>query len=149
MVDRLIQGGHEIVAYDPVEKALKEAASKGAIPARTLQEMVEKLDAPRAVWIMVPSGKPTEETIDAVSLFLEKGDLIVDGGNSFYKDSIRRAEVLKEKGMALLDAGTSGGIWGLKIGYCLMVGGEKEAFEQVESIFKTLAPEDGYAQAIL
>jgi 6-phosphogluconate dehydrogenase len=145
MVKRLIHGGHEIVAYDPVEKALQEAANNGAVPARTLQEMAGKLDAPRAIWIMVPSGRPTGETIDALSVILERGDMIIDGGNSFYKDSMARAESLKEKGMAFLDAGTSGGIWGLKIGYCLMVGGDKRAFERVEPIFKTLAPQDGYA----
>jgi 6-phosphogluconate dehydrogenase len=145
MVERLLQGGHEIVAYDPLEQALKEAEGKGAIPARTFQEMVDKLDAPRAIWIMVPSGKPTEETIDTLSSLLEKGDLLIDGGNSFYKDSIRRAQGCKEKGIAFLDAGTSGGIWGLEIGYCLMAGGVKEDFKTVEPIFKTLAPEDGYA----
>jgi 6-phosphogluconate dehydrogenase len=146
MVERLMHGGHEIVAYDPLEKALKEAASKGAVPASTLQEMVERLEPPRAIWIMVPSGKPTQDTIDAVSLILQDGDLVIDGGNSYYKDSIQRAAMLKEKDIAFLDAGTSGGVWGLEIGYCLMIGGENEAFSQVEPIFKTLAPKDGYAR---
>ena len=145
MVERLMQGGHEIVAYDPVEQALKEAVEKGAIAAHTPQEVIDKLDGPRAIWIMVPSGRPTEETIDTLSSLLEKGDLLIDGGNSFYKDSIRRAKTCQEKGIGFLDAGTSGGIWGLEIGYCLMVGGEKADFKNVEPILKTLAPEDGYA----
>ncbi|MBW1742306.1 MAG: decarboxylating 6-phosphogluconate dehydrogenase [Deltaproteobacteria bacterium] len=145
MVERLINGGHEIVAFDPVKEALDEAEKKGAIPAGSLGELVDKMDAPRAIWIMVPSGVPTEETINQLAPLMQGGDILIDGGNSLYKDSMRRAEVLKEKGISLLDAGTSGGIWGLEIGYCLMVGGEEAAFQQLEPIFKTLAPEDGYA----
>ena len=145
MVERLINGGHEIVAFDPVKQALDEAEKKGAVPAGSLQELVDKLDAPRATWIMVPSGGPTEETINQLASLLQRGDILIDGGNSLYKDSMRRARMLGEKGISLLDAGTSGGIWGLDIGYCLMVGGEDAAFQQVEPIFKTLAPEDGYA----
>jgi 6-phosphogluconate dehydrogenase len=145
MVERLIRGGHEVVAYDPISEAVQQAEDNGAMPASSLQELVEKLESPRAIWIMVPSGKPTEETITAVSSDLEAGDIVVDGGNSFYKDSMRRAEALRAKGISLLDAGTSGGIWGLKIGYCLMIGGAKAAFEKLEPIFETLAPEDGYA----
>jgi 6-phosphogluconate dehydrogenase len=145
MVERLLNGGHEIVAFDPVKEALKEAENKGAVPANSLQELVDKLDAPRAIWIMVPSGDPTEETITALSSLLAEGDVLIDGGNSFYKDSTRRAAALKAKGVSFLDAGTSGGIWGLKLGYCLMIGGEASVFEQLEPVFKTLAPEDGYA----
>jgi 6-phosphogluconate dehydrogenase len=145
MVERLMNGGHEIVAFDPVKEALDEAEKRGAVPVDSLQGLVNKLDAPRAIWIMVPSGSPTEETITALSLLLETGDILIDGGNSLYKDSVKSAEALKEKGISLLDAGTSGGIWGLEIGYCLMVGGEVEAFQKVEPIFKTLAPDDGYA----
>jgi 6-phosphogluconate dehydrogenase len=145
MVERLLNGGHEIVAFDPVKEALKEAENKGAVPANSLQELVDKLDAPRAIWIMVPSGDPTEETITALSSLLAEGDVVIDGGNSFYKDSTRRAAALKAKGVSFLDAGTSGGIWGLKVGYCLMIGGEASVFEQLEPVFKTLAPEDGYA----
>ncbi len=145
MVERLIRGGHEVVAYDPISEAVQQAEDNGAMPASSLPELVEKLESPRAIWIMVPSGKPTEETITAVSSDLEAGDIVVDGGNSFYKDSMRRAEALRAKGISLLDAGTSGGIWGLKIGYCLMIGGAKAAFEKLEPIFETLAPEDGYA----
>jgi 6-phosphogluconate dehydrogenase len=145
MVERLINGGHEIVAFDPVKEALDEAEKNGVIPASSLQELVDKLDAPRAIWIMVPSGGPTEETISQLAALMNTGDVLIDGGNSLYKDSMRRARALKEKDIALLDAGTSGGIWGLEIGYCLMVGGEGAAFQQLEPIFKTLAPDDGYA----
>ncbi len=145
MVARLLRGGHEIVGYDPFDAAVKEAQSKGAVPARSLREMVENLEGPRLVWIMVPSGTPTEETVRSVSALLERGDVVVDGGNSLYKDSIRRARDLKQRGIALLDAGTSGGIWGLEMGYCLMVGGDKETFVAVEPVFATLAPKDGYA----
>jgi len=145
MVERLLKGDHEIVGYDPVEAAVKEAQGKGAIPARSLREMVENLERPRVVWIMVPSGAPTEETVRSVSTLLEGGDVVVDGGNSLYKDSIRRAGDLKQRGIAFLDAGTSGGIWGLEMGYCLMVGGNKETFAAVEPVFVTLAPKDGYA----
>ncbi len=145
MVERLLNGGHEIVAFDPVKEALKEAENKGAVPANSLKELVDNLDAPRAVWIMVPSGDPTEETVSALSSLLAEGDVLIDGGNSFYKDSMRRAATVKTKGISLLDAGTSGGIWGLRLGYCLMIGGEESAFRPLEPVFETLAPEDGYA----
>jgi 6-phosphogluconate dehydrogenase len=145
MIERLIKGGHEIVAFDPVRKAVKEAENKGAAPAGSLQELVDKLDSPRAIWIMVPSGQPTEETITALSSFLEAGDILIDGGNSLYMDSMRRAQEVQAKGVSLLDAGTSGGIWGLKLGYCLMIGGDEAALGKVEPVFETLAPEDGYA----
>ncbi|MDY6988635.1 MAG: decarboxylating 6-phosphogluconate dehydrogenase [Thermodesulfobacteriota bacterium] len=145
MVERLMKGGHQIVAFDPVPEALGEAESKGATRANSLQQLVEKLDVPRAIWIMVPSGDPTEETIAALSSLLTEGDILIDGGNSLYKDSMTRARTLKAQGVSFLDAGTSGGIWGLKIGYCLMVGGEEAAFRRLEPIFESLAPEDGYA----
>jgi 6-phosphogluconate dehydrogenase len=144
MVERLLNGGHEIVAFDPIKEALKEAESKGAAPANSLQEVVDRLDAPRAIWVMVPSGKPTEETINTLSSLLAEGDVLIDGGNSLYKDSMRRAQMLKAKGIAFLDAGTSGGIWGLQVGYCLMIGGEEAVFRQLEPVFRALAPEDGY-----
>lgn len=145
MVERLLLHDHQVTAYDLSEKAREEAAQKGAEVADSLKELVQKLDAPRAIWIMVPAGKPTQDTIDSLSSLLQKGDIIIDGGNSYYKDSIRRAGQLKEKGIFYLDAGTSGGIWGLKVGYCLMVGGEKDIFLILEPIFKALAPQDGYA----
>lgn len=145
MVERLLRGGHDIVAFDPIQEALEEAKNKGAVPARSLEGLVNRLDAPRPIWIMVPSGKPTEQTIHALSSLLSEGDVLIDGGNSLYKDSIKRAQMLKARGIFFLDAGTSGGIWGLQLGYCLMIGGEASVFRQVEPVFKTLAPEDGYA----
>ncbi len=145
MVERLMEAGHEIVAFDPIEEALREAQNRGAIPASSFQGLVDQLDAPRAVWVMVPSGKPTEDTVTTLSSLLEGGDILIDGGYSFYKDSTRRAQTLQAKGISLLDAGTSGGVWGLKIGYCLMVGGKEAAFKKAEPLFKALAPENGYA----
>ncbi|MBE9582172.1 MAG: decarboxylating 6-phosphogluconate dehydrogenase [Proteobacteria bacterium] len=145
MVERLMEARHEIVAFDPIEEAVREAQNRGAIPASSFQGLVDQLDAPRAVWVMVPSGKPTEDTVTTLSSLLEGGDILIDGGNSFYKDSMRRAQALQAKGISLLDAGTSGGVWGLKIGYCLMVGGKERAFKKAEPLFKALAPENGYA----
>ncbi len=145
MVERLLNGGHQVAAYDPVHEAVRAAEDKGAIPTDSLQELVDRLDGPRVIWVMVPSGKPTEETITSLSSLLAQGDILIDGGNSFYKDSVRRAETLNAHSISLLDAGTSGGIWGLKIGYCLMVGGKEDVFKKVGPVFKTLAPEDGYA----
>jgi 6-phosphogluconate dehydrogenase len=145
MVERLLLHNHQVVAYDLNEEARKEVSAKGAEIVTSLEELVKKLEAPRAVWVMVPAGKPTEDTINSLSSLLQKGDVIIDGGNSYYKDSIRRAEELRKKGIFFLDAGTSGGIWGLKVGYCLMVGGEKDAFQKLEPVFKALAPKDGYA----
>jgi 6-phosphogluconate dehydrogenase len=145
MVERLIKGGHEIVAFDPVTEALKQAENEGATPAHSLQELVEELDVPRAIWMMVPSGDPTRETIGSLSSLLAEGDILIDGGNSLYSDSMTRARTLKARGVSLLDAGTSGGIRGLKIGYCLMIGGKEAAFRRLEPVFKTLAPQDGYA----
>ena len=145
MVERLLKGGHQVVAFDPIREAVKETEHKGALPASSLQELVDKLAMPRAIWIMVPSGEPTEETITSLSSRLKAGDILIDGGNSFYKDSMRHAQELRAKGISLLDAGTSGGVWGLKFGYCLMIGGEEDAYKEVEPIFKTLAPKDGYA----
>lgn len=145
MVGRLLGGGHQVVAFDPIKEALKKAENKGAVPASSLKELVDQLDPPRAIWIMVPSGKPTGETITSLSRLLEERDILIDGGNSFYKESMNRARALKKKGISLLDVGTSGGIWGPKIGYCLMIGGEEDVFNKIEPIFKALAPENGYA----
>jgi 6-phosphogluconate dehydrogenase len=136
MVERLRRGGHEVTGYDH-NPAVSEVAS--------LAELVSKLVPPRTVWVMVPAGDPTEQTIQELSTLLGKGDLIVDGGNSRFRDSVRRADELAARGLLFLDAGTSGGIWGLKEGYCLMVGGSEEAFRRIEPALKTLAPEDGYA----
>lgn len=145
MVQRLLNGGHEIVAYARTAESVKKVEAKGALGAKSLDDLVKKLDAPRIVWLMVPAGDTTEHVTKDIATFLDRGDILIDGGNSFYKDSIRRAKELKEKGIAFLDVGTSGGIWGLKIGYCLMIGGVKEVFEKAEPLFHVLAPEKGYA----
>ncbi|HWE64662.1 MAG TPA: decarboxylating 6-phosphogluconate dehydrogenase [Chloroflexota bacterium] len=144
MTTRLLQGGHEVVVYDRSADAVQAAVDRGAIGARSLPELVEKLPPPRAVWVMVPAGVPTESTIQQLAELLAPGDTIVDGGNSNWHDSQRRAAELGTKGLRFADAGTSGGIWGLTVGYCLMVGGSDEAFAQIEPALKTLAPPDGY-----
>lgn len=145
MVTRLIKGGHKVVAYDRSPDAVKAAASQGAVGANTLEELVQKLKPPRAAWVMVPSGAPTEDTVKALAALMQSGDIIIDGGNSKYTDDARRAGELAKIGIQYMDAGTSGGVWGLKLGYCLMVGGEKKTFDHLEPIYKTLAPENGYA----
>lgn len=144
MVQRLLEGGHSVVAFDLNADALSAAAAKGAVAAESLEDLVSKLDKPCAVWIMVPSGNPVTATINALVPGMSTGDIIIDGGNSNYKDSVRRANELKEKGIHYLDIGTSGGIWGLQLGYCMMIGGEHEAFARIEPVLKTLAPENGY-----
>ncbi|MDP3297427.1 MAG: decarboxylating 6-phosphogluconate dehydrogenase [Thermodesulfovibrionia bacterium] len=144
MVERLLNAGHEIVAYAQTSESVKKVQAKGAIGADSLRDIVNKLESPRIVWLMVPVGE-VEKIIDKINLFLEQGDILIDGGNSFYKDSVRRAEELKKKGIYFLDAGTSGGIWGLKAGYCMMIGGDKGIFEKLEPMFKTLSMENGYA----
>ncbi len=145
MVQRLLNDKHEIVAYARTDSTVQKAVDIGAVGAESLQDMVEKLPAPRVIWIMVPAGKATEETVDKLSGILVKGDILIDGGNSLYKDSMRRAEELKAKDISFLDVGTSGGIWGLQIGYCMMIGGDKEVFSTAEPLFMTLAPEYGYS----
>jgi 6-phosphogluconate dehydrogenase len=145
MTVRLIRFGHQVVAFDPNEQARRTAAAAGAEEATSLAEMASKLEPPRAVWIMVPAGHITETTLTELGAALSEGDVIIDGGNSNWKESIRRNEQLKRKGITLLDCGTSGGVWGPANGYCLMVGGEREAFERLEPVFSALAPQDGYA----
>ncbi len=140
MAQRLLRGGHNVVAYDPNAEAVATASQQGAAAATSIQDLVSQLSAPRAVWVMVPSGDPTEGTINALVNALSPGDAVIEGGNSNYKDSIRRAAALKERRIYFLDAGTSGGIWGLTEGYSLMVGGDEEAFRWLEPIFQTLAP---------
>ncbi len=140
MTERLIKGGHRIVAFDQSADAVKAAAARGATGAASLQDLVSSLAPPRAVWVMVPSGEPTEQTIQTLAGLLSRGDTVIDGGNSYYKDGMRRAAELSERGLAFLDVGTSGGIWGLKEGYSLMVGGDEAAFKRLEPVFKTLAP---------
>ncbi|MCK5426196.1 MAG: NAD(P)-binding domain-containing protein, partial [Thermodesulfovibrionia bacterium] len=145
MVQRLLNGGHEIVAYARTSESVKKVEAKGALGAKSLEDLVKKLHAPRVVWLMVPAGDATEHVTKNIATFLDRGDILIDGGNSFYKDSIRRAKELRAKGISFIDVGTSGGIWGLKIGYCLMIGGDKEVFEKAEPLFHVLAPENGYA----
>jgi 6-phosphogluconate dehydrogenase len=144
MVRRLIRDGHEVVAYNRTPEKTKEIAGEGATAAFTIAELVEKLEKPRAVWIMVPAGDATEAQIEELLEHLESGDTIIDGGNTNFHDDQRRHLDLAAKGINYIDAGTSGGIWGLQVGYCLMVGGEKEAVAPLEPIFTSLAPKGGY-----
>src|ERR1019366_1359522 len=146
MVERLLGGGHQVVVYDRSADAVAASVAKGATGAKDLAAVCAQLTAPRIVWIMVPAGAPTQQTIDDVSGLLQPGDIVIDGGNSNFRDSMRRAETLRGKGIDFIDAGTSGGIWGLTVGYCLMVGASDQAFATCEPIFKTLAPTNGYAR---
>jgi len=143
MALRLMNGTHECVVYDRNAENVTALAKEGATGAASLEEVVEKLKAPRAVWIMLPSGAPTEETVVTLSKLLTAGDVIIDGGNSFYKDDVRRSAMLKPSGIHYLDAGTSGGIWGLERGYCMMIGGDQSAAQRLDPIFATLAPGPG------
>ncbi|HEV8421486.1 MAG TPA: decarboxylating 6-phosphogluconate dehydrogenase [Actinomycetota bacterium] len=145
MTVRLIRFGHQVVAFDPNEEARRNAGGAGAQVARSLDELASKLEPPRAVWIMVPAGPITDRTLEGLAAAMSEGDVIIDGGNSNWKESIRHGEQLKKNGITLLDCGTSGGVWGLANGYCLMVGGERAAFERLEPIFTALAPQDGDA----
>jgi 6-phosphogluconate dehydrogenase len=145
MARRLIRGGHEVVGYNRSPEQTKKLETEGATGAYSLEELVSKLDPPRVAWAMVPSGGPTDETVKTLGELLSPGDVVVDGGNSRYTDSMARAAALAEKDISFIDAGTSGGIWGLQEGYCLMVGAEPNAFETIEPALATLAPEDGYA----
>jgi 6-phosphogluconate dehydrogenase len=140
MATRLLRGGHRVVAYDINEEAIQAAEETGAEGARTLSEVMEKLASPRSVWVMVPAGQITETTIQNLSDLLSPGDIVIDGGNSNYKDSMRRAEELSLKGLHFIDVGTSGGVWGLKEGYSMMVGGEQKVVDFHRPIFETLAP---------
>jgi 6-phosphogluconate dehydrogenase len=145
MTQRLLQGGHQVMVYDRSPDAVAGLAGKGAAATSSLEDLGQKLKAPRIFWLMIPAGAPVDDTIQRLSATLSPGDVIIDGGNSNYKDSIRRAEALRSQQIEFLDAGVSGGVWGLKVGFCLMVGGKEAVFKQVEPIFKTLAPPDGYA----
>jgi len=140
MTTRMLRGGHSVVAFDLNEDSIQAAEAQGADGARTLDEIITKLASPRAVWVMVPAGNPTESTITALADILSPGDIIIDGGNSNYKDSIRRAGMLEEKGIFFVDVGTSGGVWGLAEGYSMMVGGESEAVDRIRPVLETLAP---------
>ncbi len=145
MVTRLQRDQHRIIVYDRMAELVTQAEGVGCVGATSLENLVGQLKAPRAVWIMVPSGAPTEETVQRVAALLNPGDLIIDGGNSNFHDDVRRATELKAKGIHYMDVGTSGGIWGLKLGYCMMVGGEKADVDRLTPVLNTLAPEDGWA----
>ena len=148
MARRLVRSGeHRVVAGNRSPGPVDEVVSEGAEGAYSMEEMVEKLSPPRAIWTMVPAGDITEATLLKFAGMMDEGDILIDGGNSYFRDSIRRAEMLHERGLRFLDAGTSGGIWGLQVGYCLMVGGDADAFGHVEPTLKTLAPPDGYLYA--
>ena len=140
---RLMRAGHTTVVYDRDDKVVHTLADKGAKASSGLADMVKQLTAPRAIWVMLPSGKITEDTVHELAGMMQPGDTIIDGGNSFYKDDIRRAKELREKQIVYVDVGTSGGVFGLERGYCMMIGGEKEAVERLDPIFKALAPGAG------
>jgi 6-phosphogluconate dehydrogenase len=147
MSERLMRSGHRVISYDRSPEAIQRAVDKGAVGARSLADFAKQLSLPRAIWLMVPAGDPVDETIEQLLPLLAKDDVLIDGGNSNYKDSIRRAERLAAQELHFVDAGTSGGVWGLENGYCLMVGGEKAIVDRLEPIFTTLAPKDGYLHA--
>jgi len=146
MVRRLVRSGeHRVVAGNRSSGPVDQAVQDGAEGAYSMEDLVEKLSgSPRVIWTMVPAGDVTEQALLKFADMMDEGDILIDGGNSYFRDSIRRAEMLHEKGLRFLDAGTSGGIWGLEVGYCLMVGGDSDAYEHVEPALKTLAPENGY-----
>ena len=143
MTQRLLNGGHTVVAFDPDAEARRAVVDAGASDAASIEELVSVLKPPRAVWVMVPAGEITDTTINALSEALSEGDTIIDGGNSNYKDTNRRAATLLKNGITMLDAGTSGGIWGLSEGYSLMIGGDADAYTRLEPVFRTLAPGEG------
>jgi len=143
MTRRLMRGGHEMVVTDLSADNVKHIAGEGAIASASLDDFVTKLETPRVAWLMVPAGGPTEQTVQALAQKFQAGDILIDGGNSYFKDDIRRAQQLKDKGIHYVDVGTSGGVWGLERGYCMMIGGPKEAVHRLDPIFKALAPGRG------
>jgi 6-phosphogluconate dehydrogenase len=144
MARRLHQGGHDVIVSNRSPKPIDELKAEGLKGVYTVEELVNSLQTPRAVWLMVPSGDVTDQMIDKLLTLLQPGDALVDGGNSNWKDSKRHSALCKAKGIQFMDEGTSGGIWGLQVGYCLMIGGERDTFQRLEPAFKTLAPEQGY-----
>ncbi|HUJ51799.1 MAG TPA: NAD(P)-binding domain-containing protein, partial [Bryobacteraceae bacterium] len=140
MVRRLMRNGHQCVVFDLSADNVKELAGEGATGSSSMEDFVKKLSKPRAAWVMVPAGAATENTVLKLASLMEPGDTIIDGGNSYFKDDVRRSKILKEKGIHYLDVGTSGGVWGLERGYCMMLGGSKESADRLDPIFKTLAP---------
>jgi len=145
MTERLLKGGHKVVVYDRSPDAVKKSTAQGATGASDLAAVVSQLTTPRIIWIMVPAGQPVDDTITTLLPHLSKGDVIIDGGNSNFHDTMRRGKDLQPHGIDFIDAGTSGGVWGLENGYCLMIGASDPAFTLCEPIFKTLAPDNGYA----
>jgi 6-phosphogluconate dehydrogenase len=145
MVRRLVQGGHELIVYDANADAVKAQVAKGVKAAKDIADVARLVIAPRVVWVMVPAGAPVESTIEQLVPHLTRGDIVIDGGNSNFRDSLRRADALQARGIDFVDVGTSGGIWGLSLGYCLMIGASPDAFEHCEPIFRSLAPPEGYA----
>ncbi len=143
MVRRLMRDGHQIVVSDLSPEAVNQLAKEGAAPSASLEDLVRKLSKPRAVWVMVPAGAPTEKAVMSLASQMEAGDAIIDGGNSMYKDDVRRAKELSKRGIHYIDVGTSGGVWGIERGYCMMIGGPEEAVKRLDPIFKTLAPGRG------
>jgi 6-phosphogluconate dehydrogenase len=146
MVRRLVQGGHQVIVYDSSAAVVKAHVAEGVNAAKDLADVARLLEPHRVVWVMVPAGAPVENTIEQLVPHLAKGDIVIDGGNSNFADSLLRAEALKKRGIEFVDVGTSGGIWGLTLGYCLMIGASPEAFKHCEPIFRTLAPPEGYAR---
>jgi 6-phosphogluconate dehydrogenase len=140
MALRLLRGGHQVVAFDRSQEAVRAAEAQGAVGVHSLDEVVAHLTAPRAIWIMVPAGAPTEETLRSLAELVDPGDVLIDGGNSNYKETIARSQFLESRGIAFVDVGTSGGVWGLTEGYSLMVGGRPEVVEHLRPVFETLAP---------
>ena len=143
IVRRLIRNGHTAVVYDKDSKAVAGLAAEGALGTATLEEFVAKLTKPRTAWVMLPAGHITETTIEALAKLMQPGDVIIDGGNTFWQDDVRRGKALKERGLSYLDVGTSGGIWGIERGYCMMIGGDKAVVDRLDPIFATLAPGKG------
>ena len=143
MTRRLMRGGHELVVTDLSADNVKKISGEGAISSASLDDFVAKLGKPRIAWLMVPAGGPTEQTVDALSQRMQAGDILIDGGNSYFKDDVRRSAKLKQKGIHYVDVGTSGGVWGLERGCCMMIGGPKDVVQQLDPIFKTLAPGRG------
>jgi 6-phosphogluconate dehydrogenase len=143
MTRRLLRGGHEVVASDLSAENVRQIAGEGAIASATLDDFISKLGKPRVAWLMVPAGDPTEQAVQALARKIEPGDVIIDGGNSYFKDDVRRSQQLKDKDIHYVDVGTSGGVWGLERGYCMMIGGPKETVQMLDPVFKTLAPGRG------
>ncbi len=143
MTRRLLRGGHQLVVWDRSPEVVKELTAEGAAGCADLEQFVKKLTPPRAAWVMVPAGDPTEQTVQQLAQHMQAGDTIIDGGNSYFKDDVRRAGQLRSKGIHYVDVGTSGGVWGLERGYCMMIGGPQEAVQHLDPIFETLAPGPG------